>query len=288
MPKNNTSFVGKTFGNNWEVLEQYNCAEYRAIYQEMTGDTTKQIKNTHYLVKNNNCGIETYMERTVIERALRNQTPIMSKCKGCNSCSFLKTENCYYSEKCRNKPLYKIPEREQKVKVGEIYGNFYVEAIKPSGDYADHQCRATVKCIHCGTIQERRFSELLDCTISCDCFRPHSSGEKIIQCYLEDYNIPYKSEQTFDDLWSPENGKMRYDFAIVKDNKPVYLIEFDGGHHYEEAGTHYNPDGKVQIHDELKNKYAKEHNIPLLRIPYWDILNIYKILDDNISQYKRK
>jgi len=44
-------FVGKKFANNWEVLEKYSCSEYRTIYQEMTGDTTKQIKNSHYLVK---------------------------------------------------------------------------------------------------------------------------------------------------------------------------------------------------------------------------------------------
>ena len=277
------TWVGETFGNNWEILKKYNCAEYRQIYIDATGDTSKKIKNVHYLVHNNNCGVDTYMERTVIDRALRNKTTEMSKCKGCKNGSFLKNGNCHYAEMCRNKPLYKTIDRDQKVHVGETYGNFYVESIKPSGDYADHQCRATVKCIHCGTVQERRFSELLDCTISCDCFRPHSSGETIIKFYLEDHKIPYKAEYKFDDLWSPEGGQMRYDFAIIKNNKPIYLIEFDGEQHYQEAGTYYNPTGKVQQHDDLKDDYAKNHNIPLIRIPYWDILNIYKILDKELN-----
>ena len=73
------SWVGKTFGNDWEILEKYNCAEYRAIYIKATGDETKKIKNALYLVRNNICGIETYMERTVIDRALRNGTSCMSK-----------------------------------------------------------------------------------------------------------------------------------------------------------------------------------------------------------------
>ena len=120
------SWVGMIFGNNWEILKKYNCAEYRKIYIEATGDTSKQIKNTHYFVRNNNCGIETYMERTVIDRALKNNTPIMSKCKGCNNCSKIINNNCYYANTCRIKPLTKIPDRKQKIEIGKIYGNFYV------------------------------------------------------------------------------------------------------------------------------------------------------------------
>ena len=280
------SWVGLKFGNNWEILEKYNCAEYRTIYIEATGDETKKIKNAHYLVRNNTCGIETYMERTVIDRALRNETSCMSKCKGCINCSKVLNDDCYYAEMCRNKHLGKIPERNQKVEVGKIYGNFYVEAIQPSGNYSDHQCRATVRCIHCGATQERRFDSLLNGTISCDCFRPHSAGEMMIKSYLEEHSIPYKAERKFDDLWSPEGGQMRYDFSILKDNQCICLIEFDGEQHYEEAGSYYNPAGKVQEHDNLKNIYAADNNIPLIRIPYWEILNIYKILDEELKKYE--
>ena len=280
------SWVGKIFGNNWEIIEKYNCADYRVIYIEATGDETKKIKNAHYLVRNNDCGIETYMERTVIDRALRNNTPIMSKCKGCINCSKAENDTCYYAEMCRNKHLGKIPERTPKVNVGEIYGNFYVEAIQPSGNYSDHQCRATVRCIHCGAIQERRFDSLLNGTISCDCFRPHSAGEMMIKSYLEEHSIPYKAERKFDDLWSPEGGQMRYDFSILKDNQCICLIEFDGEQHYEEAGSYYNPAGTVQEHDNLKNIYAANNDIPLIRIPYWEILNIYKILDEELKKYE--
>ena len=277
------TWVGMNFANNWEILEKYSCAEYNNIYTKATGDTTKKIKNAHYLVKNNDCGIETYMERTTIGRAINDNRSIMAKCKGCTNGSKLENNTCYYAEQCRIKNLGKIPDRTQKIEVGKTYGNFKVLSIKPSGNYADHQCRADVQCIHCGTIQESRFSSLLDCTLSCDCFRPHSSGETIIKFYLEDHNIPYKAEVSFEDLTSAKGGSLRYDFAVLdKNNQIKTFIEFDGQQHYQEAGAYYNKDGTLQERDKIKNEYAANHNIPLIRIPYTEIMNIYKILDENL------
>ena len=288
MPRaaDNENWSGMTFANNWEILEKYNCAEYRAIYQEATGDTTKKIKNAHYLVKNNNCGIETYMERTTIGRAINGQTPIMKLCKGCINGSKYLNNDCHYAEMCRIKPLTKIPERTSKVKINEIYGNFKVLAIEPSANYSDHQCRAKIKCIYCGKEQESRFDTLLNNQIACDCFRSHSSGEQLIQTYLEQNNILYEPEYTFEDLYGPKGKPLRYDFAVLnKNNNPIWLIEFDGKQHYEEAGTYFNKDGSLQVRDEIKNKYAKENNIPLTRIPYTEILNISKILDTEKIKY---
>lgn len=274
-------WTGLQFGNGWEVKQKYNCAEYRKIYQEATGDFEKKIKNAHYRVKNLNCGVETFMERTVIQRAFDNQTPTMSKCKGCLNSSRIKDGTCYYSEQCRIKPLTKIPERDVKVQVGKTYGNFLVTAIQPSGNYADHQCRATVTCIHCGATQERRFDTLLNCQIACDCFRPHSNGERIVKAYLDDHKISYKSEQIFNDLVSPEGGYMRYDFSVLnKNGEIIAMIEFDGSQHFEEAGSYYNPTGAVQIHDNIKNEYAARNNIPLKRIRFDEVLDTYRLLDE--------
>lgn len=259
------------FANNWEILEVLTCAEYRAIYQEMTGDTTKKIKNTHYLVRNNNCGIETYMERSTVQRNLEKEC--LSKCKGCNG-TF--TEKCYYSNKCRIKPLYKIPEREQKVKVGESYGLFTVLSIKPSGDYADHQCRAEVKCKMCGATLETRFDKLLEEELACECFKSHSTGEMKIKYYFDNHQCKYKSEYTFSDLY--DQSSLRYDFALFNDDDTLLaLIEFDGEQHFKYIpGVHDTKEDfeKLQKHDKMKNEYVKINNIPLLRIPYTKIHTI--------------
>ena len=85
---------------------------------------------------------------------------------------------------------------------------------------------------------------------------------------MDKHNIAYKTEYKFENLIGDGGGSLRYDFAIFNQNDLIALIEFDGEQHYEEAGSYYNPTGKVQIHDKRKNDYAKEHNIPLLRIPF--------------------
>lgn len=272
-------WTGLTFGNNWKILKKYNCAEYRTLYIEATGDNTKRIKNAHYLVENQTCGVKTYMERTVIERALNNKTPIMSKCKGCNNCSKINNHTCYYAEQFRNKPLYKVPERTPKIEVGKIYGNFYVKSVKPSGNYNDHQCRAIIKCRWCGAEQEGRFNNIFNCQIACNCFRKHSSGEKIVEEWLNQHNIKNESEYIFNGLYGVGGGPLRYDFAILNDyNNPIKLIEVDGNQHFEKAGSFYNPNGTIQVHDSIKNKFAKDNNIPLLRITYDQLLNLDNII----------
>ena len=64
---------------------------------------------------------------------------------------------------------------------------------------------------------------------------------------------------------------MRYDFALLdKDNNPIRLIEFDGIQHQQPEPFFGGEEKfqKVQANDNLKNKYALSHNIPLVRIPY--------------------
>ena len=52
------------------------------------------------------------------------------------------------------------------------------------------------------------------------------------------------------------------------------MIEFDGEQHYNDYRGLWNnindPLAKRQKRDQEKNEYAKSHNIPLVRIPYWE------------------
>ena len=91
---------------------------------------------------------------------------------------------------------------------------------------------------------------------------------------MSNNNIEFQTEYCFPDLKSKEsNGLMRYDFFV--DNR--YLIEFDGEQHYEaRARSGFWKDNYNDRHerDLEKNQYALEHNIPLIRIPYWKIKNL--------------
>ena len=102
---------------------------------------------------------------------------------------------------------------------------------------------------------------------SCGCIST-SIGEMNIKKILEDNNIEYKEQITFDDL---KNIKpLRYDFGIYKNGKLVRLIEFDGIQHFEEQDYFTHNLTSIKNNDIIKNKYSKDNNIPLVRIPYWE------------------
>lgn len=276
------SWVGYTFANDWVIDKKYTCAEYRKLYKEMTGEESL-TKNAHYLCHNELCGVETYMERTVIKRAMDNDTQVMSKCRGCTGLS----EKCHYATKVRVKRLTKTPDRSSKIQVGETYGLFTVKEVKPSGNYSDHQCRALVECILCGAEQESRFDTILENTLNCDCFRIASNGAMRIKYYLDNNNTLYRMEQTFNDLVGVGNGLLRYDFAILDNNKNIIqLIEYDGEQHFRPVNKFGGEEAfKIrQQHDAIKNEYAKQHAIPLLRIKYCD--DIEDVLTNNLIKIK--
>ena len=65
---------------------------------------------------------------------------------------------------------------------------------------------------------------------------------------------------------------MRYDFILLQNNIPYRLIEFDGEQHFHKINRGYYASeekfSKQIKSDQIKNEYAKTHNIPLVRIPY--------------------
>lgn len=108
----------------------------------------------------------------------------------------------------------------------------------------------------------------LSVTSSCGCL--NSKGELEIIRLLEANNINYKYQYSV-----PELPRQRFDFAILdKDNNLFCLLEFDGEQHYESNIKNNGWNTKehflyVQQHDLEKDNYAKQHNIPIIRIPYW-------------------
>lgn len=108
-------------------------------------------------------------------------------------------------------------------------------------------------------------------TKSCGCISS-SIGEINIQTVLKKNNIEYKKE-----YYVKEIGNLRFDFAIIKNDAVVRLIEFDGIQHYSDRSGVWNRKDSLerrQERDNRKNKWAFENNIPLVRIPYWERDNI--------------
>lgn len=104
---------------------------------------------------------------------------------------------------------------------------------------------------------------------SCGCLSA-SYGEEEIKKILDENNIQYITQYYFNDLYTKRVcDKLRFDFAVFKDNNLSHVIEFDGRQHFMES---FENNGETledrQYRDNLKNQYCKEHNIPLIRLDY--------------------
>ena len=104
---------------------------------------------------------------------------------------------------------------------------------------------------------------------SCGCIR--SKGNQKIKNILQEAKIKFKPE------YFVNINKIRYafDFAILnEENNIVCFIEYDGVLHFERDNYHgWNNEEtwqQTQKNDKIKTQYAKDNNIPLLRIPYTD------------------
>lgn len=109
---------------------------------------------------------------------------------------------------------------------------------------------------------------------SCAC--KESKGEARIREFLQHHDIIFEQEKTFKDC--KDIHKLPFDFYLPEYN---LIIEFDGQHHFYETG--YRNHESTKRHDEMKNQYCKEHNIDLLRIPYWDGNYIEDIISKQLN-----
>lgn len=124
----------------------------------------------------------------------------------------------------------------------------------------------------CGNIIELSVDALrgAHATRSCGC-HSRSLGATYIFNILTDNGIPFITEYSFNDL-----KNKRYDFAIYDEKNLkdiIRLIEFDGEQHYHNVAN-WDSVELQQQRDKIKNEYALSHNIPLVRIPYWERDNI--------------
>lgn len=111
-------------------------------------------------------------------------------------------------------------------------------------------------------------------TQHCSCCKAISNGEITISKLLENNNIKFEKEKGFEDFRYTESNRMiRFDFWVNNN----YIIEFDGKQHFKATGYGWNNKDNLELvkkRDELRNQYCKEHNIPLIRIPYTHLKNL--------------
>ena len=104
--------------------------------------------------------------------------------------------------------------------------------------------------------------------------KTNSKGETKISKLLEENNISFLHDKSiFKDCILFTGGVARFDFYV----NDTYIIEYDSEMHYKYTKSGWYTKEEYEVtkqRDMEKNEYCWGHNIPIIRIPYWEYDNI--------------
>ena len=112
-----------------------------------------------------------------------------------------------------------------------------------------------------------------------------SKGEESIEKWLKTNNIDFYSQYKFSDCKNKRS--LPFDFYLMDFD---CCIEFDGKQHFEP--TRFGSKNQMKtikgfiqilINDKIKDDFCKLNKIKLIRIPYWDLNKIDKILNEEFN-----
>ena len=140
-----------------------------------------------------------------------------------------------------------------------------VVALRPGYQSKSGAWMWVCRCPHCNSEFMALPAKLNDKHIaSCGCLKK-SSGETMISGILDEMNIEYHTEYSFDDCCNIL--PLRFDFYIPKHNT---LIEYQGQQHYASI-EYWGGDEAFELrqhNDQIKRDYCETHHINLIEIPY--------------------
>lgn len=185
-----------------------------------------------------------------------------------------KSCGCLQKEKVKEQGI-----KNKKDLTGKRFGRLIVveDTGKRSGEKIIWRCQCD-----CGNMVNVQGSNLVTGnTMSCGCLQS-ANEEKIIKI-LQKYNIEYKTQFSFNDLIGKQK-RLRFDFALFKEDKLLCVIEYQGSQHTDINNPWHTE--LVEEYDEKKRKYCKENCIPLFELDRFDnleerILAIYDRLPRN-------
>jgi hypothetical protein len=147
-----------------------------------------------------------------------------------------------------------------------------------------------ILCHSCNKIYIRNFHAFKVRGARCNlCKDSRSQGEICVEEHLENLQLDFKCQQRFNECRNPlTNYMLPFDFFI---SKPRCLLEFHGQQHYKwTPGWHQTEKefNEQQTRDKVKEKFAEDAHIPLLIIPYWELLkqNVPTIINEFLAKVK--
>ena len=156
-------------------------------------------------------------------------------------------------------------------RISKLYGNRY-EILS---EYINSYTKIKVKdnyCKHEFYIVPSMLVEGYGCN-KCK----ESIGERLVRTTLDNNNIKYIKEKVFKEL-----PRKRFDFYLPEYNT---IIEFDGAQHFKPSEFFGGGEAfeRIRKSDCIKNKFAKDMGIDMLRISYEDINEVNEIIERKLK-----
>lgn len=160
-------------------------------------------------------------------------------------------------------------------KSNKVHDNLYDYSLS---EYVNTYFKVKIICKKHGIFEQSPSSHLCGC--GCPICR-ESKGEKSIRLFLTNNNIKFVHQKRFNDC--KNNNPLPFDFYLSENNT---CIEFDGEQHFKQKDFFGGKDALniTKTNDMIKTKYCKYNKIKLIRIPYYSINNIDKILFEKIVE----
>lgn len=150
--------------------------------------------------------------------------------------------------------------------------------------YINSNTKLLCKCLSCNNVWGITWDNLkggYGCPIC-----KKSKGELRIHNFLESIGVEHECQVKYEGLLGVRDKPLSYDFYLPRYN---LLIEYQGEYHDGTARNQTKEEYIRQVeHDRRKKNYAKENNIDLLEIWYWDYENIENILSQVIEECEYK
>lgn len=162
--------------------------------------------------------------------------------QGCPKCAGKYLDNEYFIEKAKS-----------------IHGEKYDYSLI---NYSSSKSKIEIICDKHGVFLQTPTDHLS----GCGCPKcTESQGERKIRIFLEENNINYIHEKTFDDC--KNKYKLPFDFYLPNQN---ILIEYDGIQHFKSFKYFGGVERFISLrnNDNIKTNYAQANNINLIRIAY--------------------
>lgn len=159
--------------------------------------------------------------------------------------------------------------------IQDILDNKFGHIYKILTIYSGYHKHLTVKCLKCGYEYQISPANIIAGRRCINCSISQSKACDKIEQFLNNHNIHFVKEFTFNDLIYKRH--LRFDYAIIDNDNIKLLIEYNGKQHYinEKWGDEFE---LLQKRDNLKKDYCNKNNLNLLIIPYTEENNIENIL----------